>query len=55
MGDRIDEEIEAVADLLGRNTMVTGFYSNGEIAGSEFYDECRLNNQTMTITWMRET
>lgn len=54
MGDRIDEEIETVASLLGRNTVVTGFYSNGEFVGSEFYGECHLNNQTMAITWMRE-
>ncbi|HEX7635566.1 MAG TPA: FIST N-terminal domain-containing protein [Noviherbaspirillum sp.] len=54
MGDRIDEEIETVASLLGKKTLVTGFYSNGEFAGSEFYGECHLNNQTMAITWMRE-
>ena len=54
MGDRVDEEVEAVADLLGKNTMVTGFYSNGEIAGTAFHNECHLHNQTMTITWMSE-
>ena len=54
MGDRVDEEVEAVADLLGKGTAVTGFYSNGEIAGSSFSGNCHLHNQTMTITWMRE-
>jgi hypothetical protein len=54
MGDRVDEEVEAVAELLGKSTTVTGFYSNGEIAGTEFYDKCHLHNQTMTITWMSE-
>lgn len=54
MGDRLDEEVEAVADTLGKYTYLTGFYSNGEIAGTEFLAECKLHNQTMTITWIRE-
>ena len=54
MGDRIDEEVEAVADVLGRGARVAGFYSNGEIAQGEFQGECRLHNQTMTITWLSE-
>ncbi len=54
MGDRVDEEVEAVADTLGKNTCITGFYSNGEIAGTSFHSECRLHNQTMTITWISE-
>lgn len=54
MGDRVDEEVEAVAEQLGKNTALTGFYSNGEIAGTEFHGECHLHNQTMTITWMSE-
>lgn len=54
MGDRIDEEVEAVADTLGKTATITGYYSNGEIAGTEFHPECRLHNQTMTITWISE-
>ncbi len=54
MGDRVDEEVEAVANTLGANTCVTGYYSNGEIAGMEFLGACRLHNQTMTITWISE-
>lgn len=54
MGDRVDEEVEAVSELMGRHTTVTGFYSNGEIAGSTYFGDCRLHNQTMTITWMSE-
>ncbi len=54
MGDRVDEEVEAVADILGKNATIIGFYSNGEIAGSDFHGECRLHNQTMTITWINE-
>lgn len=54
MGDRIDEEVEAVANTLGKNATVTGYYSNGEIAGTEFHHGCKLHNQTMTITWLSE-
>lgn len=54
MGDRIDEEVETVAHTLGANTCITGYYSNGEIAGTEFNQQCQLHNQTMTITWISE-
>jgi hypothetical protein len=54
MGGRVDEEVEAVAQTLGGDTEVTGFYSNGEISSSEFHGDCRLHNQTMTITWLSE-
>lgn len=54
MGDRVDEEVEAVANTLGKDTTITGYYSNGEIAGTAFHGECRLHNQTMTITWLYE-
>jgi hypothetical protein len=54
MGDRVDEEVEAVASALGSQAAVAGFYSYGEISGSEFVGDCRLHNQTMTITWIGE-
>ncbi len=54
MGDRVDEEVEAVGAVFGQNCALTGFYSNGEI--SPFLDttECKLHNQTMTITYLAE-
>lgn len=55
MGDRVDEEVEAVAEMLGKDVSITGFYSNGEIAGDKFLNECHLHNQTMTITLISET
>ncbi|HEY8025744.1 MAG TPA: FIST N-terminal domain-containing protein [Burkholderiaceae bacterium] len=55
MGDRVDEEVEAVAELMGQHTQVTGFYSNGEIGRSAFLGDCRLHNQTMTITRISES
>ena len=54
MGDRVDEEVEAVAEMLGKKVNVTGFYSNGEIAGDKFLGDCHLHNQTMTITHLSE-
>jgi len=54
MGDRVDEEVEIVGELFGAGATVTGFYSNGEIAGAGFNGECHLHNQTMTITWVAE-
>ena len=54
MGERVDEEVEAVADIFGRQIARAGFYSYGEICPSHSGDECRLHNQTMTITYLAE-
>lgn len=54
MGERIDEEIEAVANVFGTNTLIAGFYSYGEISPSNTGTDCRLHNQTMTVTWIAE-
>ncbi len=60
LGGRVDEEVEAVADVFGRNCTLTGFYSYGEISpfnaapGAVGPDSCRLHNQTMTITLLTE-
>ncbi|MFT3702179.1 MAG: FIST C-terminal domain-containing protein [Agriterribacter sp.] len=50
LGDRIDEEVEAVIETLGDKTPVAGFYSYGEISPFNEGGNCRLHNQTMTIT-----
>lgn len=54
MGDRVDEELEAVIETLGPSVVSTGFYSNGEISEAGLRTECRLYNQTMTITLIGE-
>ena len=54
MGGRVDEEIEAVGDVFGRGAMLAGFYSNGEISPFTLNAECKLHNQTMTITHISE-
>lgn len=55
MGDRVDEEVEAVADVLGPQTVPTGFYSYGEISPFAPTGACKLHNQTMTVTCLAET
>ncbi len=54
LGNRIEEEVEAVQDILGHQTLLTGFYSYGEIAPFSALAECELHNQTMTITTFTE-
>lgn len=47
---RIEEEVEGVKEILGEGTVLTGFYSYGEISPFSPGAECELHNQTMTIT-----
>jgi hypothetical protein len=54
MGDRAEEEVEEVVRKLGPDTFAIGFYSYGEISGSTYYGDCRLHNQTMTVTCISE-
>ncbi|RIX48320.1 MAG: hypothetical protein D3M94_05385 [Rhodocyclales bacterium GT-UBC] len=54
MGSRVDEEVEAVAEVLGKNLLLTGFYSYGEISPFVSDGICRLHNQTMTISCLGE-
>lgn len=54
MGSRVDDEVDVVADVLGQETFVTGFYSYGEISPFAPGVACKLHNQTMTITLIGE-
>lgn len=54
MGDRVDEEVVAVAERLGTGFTLTGFYSNGEISPLRGLLDCKLHNQTMTIALLGE-
>lgn len=52
---RVEEELEAVKDVLGDKTTLTGFYSYGELCPVKLTDlNCELHNQTMTITLFKE-
>ena len=51
---RVEEEVEAVRDVLGEQTALTGFYSYGEISPPEAGAPPELHNETMTITSIAE-
>ena len=53
--DRTSEEVNAAKEKLGAGTVITGFYSYGEISPLQNTSErCELHNQTMTITTIKE-
>lgn len=52
--ERVEEEVEAVRDVLGPKPALTGFYSYGEISPYTPTARCELHNQTMTITTFTE-
>lgn len=55
LGDRTDEEVEAVLETLpDKGVALTGFYSYGELA-PHTTGPCDLHNQTMTLTVLRES
>ncbi len=53
LGPRIEEEVDAVTDVLGTDC-TGGFYSYGEISPVAPNASCQLHNQTMTITTLSE-
>ncbi|MCF8167133.1 MAG: FIST C-terminal domain-containing protein [Rhodoferax sp.] len=55
MGGRVDEEVEAVGGVFGQAAVLAGFYSYGEISPLNNAVECKLHNQTMTITYISES
>lgn len=55
LGERVTEEVEIVRDVLGKNTVLNGFYSYGEISPVKAFGDCALHNQTITITTVNET
>jgi hypothetical protein len=54
LGQRTEEEIECVREVLGDDTVLTGFYSYGEISPFTPSARCELHNQTMTVTTLAE-
>jgi hypothetical protein len=51
---RIEEEVEAVREIIGPNAVIAGYYSYGELAPFMPLAPCELHNQTMTITVLSE-
>jgi hypothetical protein len=54
MNNRVGEETEYVKESLGASTLITGFYSYGQIAPFDGNDYANLHNQTMTVTLISE-
>jgi len=54
LGQRTEEEVEAAREVFGKDTVMTGFYSYGEISPLNPNAQCELHNQTMTITTFSE-
>jgi len=54
LGDRVEEEVQAVADRMGPGAVLAGFYSYGEIGPMRDLVDCRLHNQTMTVALLTE-
>jgi len=51
---RVEEEVEAVREVLGPQTVLGGFYSYGELSPFTPSGRCELHNQTMTVTTLAE-
>jgi hypothetical protein len=51
---RIEEELEGVRGVMGKRTVLAGFYSYGEISPFTRGGRVELHNQTMTITAVSE-
>lgn len=54
LGQRTEEELERVRAVFGEFPVISGFYSYGELVPSGHLLESQLQNQTMTITSIRE-
>lgn len=54
LGQRTEEEVEGVREVVGDRTVLAGFYSYGEISPFTPGATCELHNQTMTITTFAE-
>lgn len=54
LDQRTEEELDAVQQIMGKQTPIIGFYSYGEIAPMYSNVGCELHNQTMTITTLKE-
>ena len=54
MQERIEEEVEALIDVIGEETPLVGMYSYGEMAPFKGSTGCELHNHTMTLTLLSE-
>lgn len=54
LDQRVEEEVEEVIEVIGKQATVCGFYSYGEIAPFNDERNCQLHNQTIAITLISE-
>lgn len=54
LDQRVEEEVEEVIEVIGKETTISGFYSYGELAPFDGEMNCQLHNQTMAITLISE-
>jgi hypothetical protein len=54
LNHRVEEEVEAVAEIFNKGTVMSGFYAYGELAPKSYNSRCHLHNQSMTITTFTE-
>jgi hypothetical protein len=54
LGERTDEEVETVSEVLPQHSAHVGFYSYGEISPAVSGGASGLHNQTMTVTVLAE-
>lgn len=54
LDQRVEEEVEEVIEVIGKEATVCGFYSYGEIAPFNLEMNCQLHNQTIAITLISE-
>ena len=54
LGERVEEEVEDVRELLGARPALAGFYSYGEIAPQATGAGLEMQNQTMVVTTFAE-
>jgi len=54
MDQRTEDEIEEVIEVVGEQAVTAGFYSYGELAPFAGQNDCKLHNQTMTLTLISE-
>lgn len=52
--DRTEEEIEIAKEIFGKDTVLFGFYSYGEISPVVKHKACELHNQTISLTTIHE-
>jgi hypothetical protein len=54
LGQRTEEELESVREIVGERAVLAGFYSYGEISPFTPSARCELHNQTMAVTTLSE-